>query len=81
MLVSVRTCSNTLTYLHPHLPSALLWKGQGNQNDFVSEAVQLSLQSHLDFVSATLSTTNWKILQEMGIPDHHICLLRNLYAR
>ena len=23
----------------------------------------------------------WKILQEMGIPDHHLtCLLRNLYA-
>ena len=22
----------------------------------------------------------WKILQEMGIPDHLICLLRNLYA-
>ena len=22
----------------------------------------------------------WKILQEMGIPDHQICLLRNLYA-
>ena len=22
----------------------------------------------------------WKILQEMGIPDHHICLLRNVYA-
>ena len=22
----------------------------------------------------------WKILQEMGIPDHFICLLRNLYA-
>ena len=21
----------------------------------------------------------WKILQEMGIPDHMICLLRNLY--
>ena len=44
--------------LSPHLPSALLWKGQGNQNDFVSEAVQLSLQRHLDFVCATLSTTN-----------------------
>ena len=26
-------------------------------------------------------TTNWKILKEMGIPDHLICLLRNLYAR
>ena len=25
-------------------------------------------------------TTNWKILKEMGIPDHHTCLLRNLYA-
>ena len=24
--------------------------------------------------------TNWKILQEMGIPDHLTCLLRNLYA-
>ena len=22
----------------------------------------------------------WKILQEVGIPDHHTCLLRNLYA-
>ena len=22
----------------------------------------------------------WKILQEMGIPDHLSCLLRNLYA-
>ena len=25
-------------------------------------------------------TINWKIFQEMGIPDHLICLLRNLYA-
>ena len=25
-------------------------------------------------------TTNWKILQEIGIPDHLTCLLRNLYA-
>ena len=23
--------------------------------------------------------THWKILNEMGIPDHIICLLRNLY--
>ena len=22
----------------------------------------------------------WKILEEMGIPDHFTCLLRNLYA-
>ena len=25
-------------------------------------------------------TTHWKILKEMGIPDHLTCLLRNLYA-
>ena len=25
-------------------------------------------------------TTNWKILQEKGIPDHLTCLLRDLYA-
>ena len=25
-------------------------------------------------------TTNWKILQEKGIPDYLSCLLRNLYA-
>ena len=26
------------------------------------------------------STTNWKILKEMGIPDHLKYLFRNLYA-
>ena len=40
-------------------------------------------------ISALLTTTkpltvwimtNWKILQEMGIPDQLACLLRNLYA-
>ena len=25
-------------------------------------------------------TRNWKILKEIGIPDHLTCLLRNLYA-
>ena len=25
-------------------------------------------------------TINWKIMREMGIPDHLTCLLRNLYA-
>ena len=27
-----------------------------------------------------LSTSNRKILKEMGIPEHLTCLLRNLYA-
>ena len=25
-------------------------------------------------------TTNWKILHEMGIPDHLTCILKNLYV-
>ena len=25
-------------------------------------------------------TINWKILKELGIPDHLTCLLKNLYA-
>ena len=25
-------------------------------------------------------TINWKILKEMGVPDHLTCVLRNLYA-
>ena len=25
-------------------------------------------------------TTHWKILKEMGFPDHLTCLLRNLYV-
>ena len=28
----------------------------------------------------TGSQSNWKILQEMGIPDHLTCLLKNLYS-
>ena len=45
--------------------------------------------SRKTYISALLSmpkpltvwiTINWKILKEMGIPDHLTCLLRNLYA-
>ena len=46
-------------------------------------------RSRKTFISALLTmpkpltvwiTRNWEILQEMGIPDHLTCLLRNLYA-
>ena len=30
--------------------------------------------------SSRKTSTSWKILKEMGIPDHLTCLLRNLYA-
>ena len=35
----------------------------------------------IDFAKAFVwIATNWKILKEMGVPDHLTCLLRNLYA-
>ena len=36
----------------------------------------------IDYAKALTVVDNklWKILQEMGMPDHLICLLRNLYA-
>ena len=36
----------------------------------------------IDYIKPLLVwiTTNWKSLQEMGIPDHLTCLLRNLFA-
>ena len=35
----------------------------------------------IDYATAFLwITTNWKILQEIGIQDHLTCLLRNMYA-
>ena len=34
----------------------------------------------LDLLTTVGHNKLWKILQEMGIPDHLICLLRNLYA-
>ena len=44
-------------------------------------------QKNIDSASLTLLkpltvwiTTNWKILKEMGIPDHLTCLLRSLCA-
>ena len=39
--------------------------------------------SFIDYAKAFDSVDHnqlWKILKEMGIPDHLICLLRNLYA-
>ena len=53
-----------------------------------SKSKEISLKKKKStFASLTILKTlcqsqkNWKILQEMGIPDHLTCLLRNLYAR
>ena len=52
-----------------------MFLGRKNQYCENNYTTKLSLQS--DCVD---HNKLWKILQEMGIPDHLICILRNLYA-
>ena len=65
-------------------------KGRGTRDQIPTSAgslkkweLQKNIYSALLTVPKPLTvwvTTNWKILKEMGIPDHLTCLLRNLYA-
>ena len=43
----------------------------------ISISVLLTTPKHFDCVD---HNKLWKILKEMGIPDHLTCLLKNLYA-
>ena len=67
------------------------WKGRGNRDQnvnihwIIEKARGFQENIYFCFIDYTNSltvwiTTNWKILQEMGIPDHLTCLLRNLYT-
>ena len=51
------------------------WKKQGSSRKTSTSASLTMLKPLTVWI-----TTNWKILQEMGMPDHLTCLLRNLYA-
>ena len=67
-------------------------KGRGTRDQIanicwiIKKARKLQKNSHfcfIDYVKAFDCVDHnklWKILQEMGIPDHQTCLLRNLYA-
>ena len=57
------------------LPSVRSQKKQENSRKTYTSAL-LTMPKPL----AVWITINWKILKEMGIPDHLTCLLRNLYA-
>ena len=46
----------------------------------VSEKTSTSALLSMQKLLTMWITTNWKIVQEMGIPDHLTCLMRNLYA-
>ena len=80
-------------YVNRELPDvqAGFRKGRGTRDQIATSIGSLKKQesSRKTSTSALLNTpkplsvwimTNWKILQEMGIPDHLMFLLRNLYA-
>ena len=56
-------------------PSAGSWKKQESSRKTSTSALLTVPKPLTVWIS-----TNWKILKEMGIPDHLTCLLRNLCA-
>ena len=58
------------------LPTSVVSKKKQESSRKTSTSALLTMPKPL----AVWITTNWKILQERGIPDHLTCLLRNLYA-
>ena len=80
-------------YMNCELPNVQVGfrKGRGTRDQLPTSTGSLKKlgSSRKTSISALLTmpkpltvwiTTNWKILREMGIPDHLTCLLRNLYA-
>ena len=80
-------------YVNCELPDvqAAFRKGRGTRDKLPTSVGSLKKQesSRKTSISALLtmpkpltawSTINWKILKEVGIPDHLTCLLRNLSA-
>ena len=65
-------------------------KGRGTRDQIayicwnIRKATKFQKNIHFCFIDYAKAfvwiTTNWKFFQEMGIPDHLTCFLRNLYA-
>ena len=80
-------------YLNRELPDvqAGFRKGRGTRDQIVNicwsikkeREFQKNIYFFIDYAKAFDCVDHnklWKILKEMGIPDHLICRLRNLYA-
>ena len=81
-------------YVNGELPDvqAGFRKGRGTRDQIanirwiIEKARELQKNIHFSFIDYTKAfdcvdhNKLWKILKEMGIPDHLPCLLRNLYA-
>ena len=81
-------------YVNSELPDvqAGFWKGRRTRDQIanihwiIEKASKFQKNIYFCFIDSAKAldcvhhNILWKILQEMGIPDHLICLLRNLYA-
>ena len=81
-------------YMNHELPDvqADFPKGKGTRDQIsnIHWIMEKAREFHKTSISALLTMSKplamwitinlWKILQEMGIPDHTTCLLRNLYT-
>ena len=80
-------------YVNRELPDvqARFRKGRGTRDQIANmcwiirkgRAFQKNISCFVDYAKAFDCVDHnklWKILKEMGLPDHLICLLRNLYA-
>ena len=79
-------------YVNRELPDvqAGLRKGRGTRDQIanicwvIKKAREFQKDIYLSFIDYAKAFVDhnkfWKILREMGIPDHLTCLLRNLYA-
>ena len=79
-------------YMNCELPDiqARFRKGRGTRDQianicWITEKAEFQKNTYFCFIDyakplTVWLTTNWKILKEMGIPDHLTGLLRNLYA-
>ena len=81
-----------LTVLEPRISRCSSWiqkrqkKQRSNCQNLLDHRKRktIPVKHYFSFIDYTKAfvwiITNWKILQEMGIPDHFTCFLRNLYA-
>ena len=81
-------------YMNQEIPDvqAVNWKGKGTRDQIaniwwvIEKAREFQKNIYFCFTDYAKAfdcvdqNKLWKILQEMGIPDHPTCLLRNLYA-
>ena len=84
--IGPQLCSRS-TPTHPSIRNSQTFMGKSGwvscdlrKSRWVSETHQLLLYWLCQSLWLFWITTNWKILQQMGIPDHLTCFLRNLYA-